>query len=108
MGRFLAERVIVRKINDLEIVFWDKYSIYVEWPGYRYVFHRWYPPRDTYDDWRKFRQLLLKRQQLNFRDVFELAAVHDVLFRHADGILEWSGKPVEIRFGSIKILGVSK
>lgn len=107
MGRFLAERVIVRRVDDLEIVFWDKYSIYVEWPGFRYVFHRWYPPKGTYDEWRKFRQLLLRRKSLTSRDVFELANAHEVLFRYADGTLEWNKKPVEVRIGDIKILGVS-
>lgn len=106
MGRFYSARVIVRKIDDMEIIFWDKYSVYVERPNCRYIFHRWYTPKGSYGEWRKFRQLLLHRRYLDFRDVFELADRHGVLFKHAVGHLQWKEKPVEIRFGKIRILGV--
>lgn len=107
MGRFYAARVIVREIDELQFIFWDKHSIYVECFKQRYVFHRWYAPKGSYNEWRKFRHLLLHRRHLTLRNVFELADKYGILSKCAVGRLQWKGKPVEIRFGNIKILGIS-
>lgn len=107
MGRFSAARVIVRKLEDADIIFWDRRTIHLECNGSRFVFHRWYAPNGEYQEWRRFRQLLLTRKRITFRDVFELANAHDIFFQSAVGNLKWNKKPVEVRFGNIKIIGVS-
>lgn len=100
--------MIVRELEgDLQVVFWDKYSIYASCHGARYVFHRWYAPLGSYNAWRQFRHLLLRRRNLTMRDIFELAESHGVLFKCAVGRLQWGRKPVEIRLGHIRIIGVS-
>lgn len=97
MGRFHAEKIIVREIGGMEIVFWDKYSIYVKDATHCFVFHRWYAPRGSYGEWKKFKQLLLQRRHLQLVDVFELADKHGILFKRAVRHLQWKEKAVEIR-----------
>lgn len=106
MGRFCAERIIVREMDGVKIIFWDKSSIYMQWSKLCYVFHRWYAPKGTYNEWRNFKQLLLHRKNLTPHDVFELANRYGILSKYSVGHLKWKKKPIEIRFDGIKILGV--
>lgn len=107
MGRYCAERTIVRHTSDLQIIFRDKYSIYVESSMGRYVFHRWYAPRGSYGGWHIFRQSLLTRRRISLSDIFEWANANDILFERSYGRIKLAKKDLEIRFGKIKILGAS-
>lgn len=106
MGRIRAQRVIVREVGEMDIIFWDGFSIYAITPKLTYVFHRWYAPKGSYRTWRKFRHLLMCRRHLTFDMACRLAARYDILAMRSDAKLNWKQKPVEIRFGNIKVQGV--
>lgn len=106
MGRYRAQRVIVREIGGMEIIFWDGFSIYVITPYIAYVFQRWYAPKGSYDTWRKFRHLMMHRKHLTFDIACRLAARYGILGQRSGAKLNWKNKPVEVRFGNIKIIGV--
>lgn len=80
MGRFRADVVIVRDINNLRIVFYDKESIYVRAADGRWaVFHRWFAPRGSYNNgWRQFRHLLLYEKKITFEHCYRLAFRFDI------------------------------
>lgn len=81
MGRFRAEKIIVRDINNIRIVFYDRESIYVRdnmnnrWT----VFHRWLAPKGSYNNgWRQFRHLLLYEKRITFNHCYRLAFRFDI------------------------------
>ena len=81
MGRFRAEAVIVREVNDAVIVFYNKESIYVKnvANGQWTVFHRWFAPRGSYNDgWRQFRHLLLYEKKISYAHCYRLAFRWDI------------------------------
>lgn len=106
MGRFRAERVIVREIGDMEVIFWDGFSIYAITPRLSYIFQRWYAPKGSYHTWRKFRHLLMHRRHLTFDTICRLADRYGILATCSDTKLNWRKKRVEIRFGDIKVRGI--
>lgn len=108
MGRFRAERVIVREIDGMEVIFWDGFSIYVTTSNITYVFHRWYAPKGSYNAWRKFRHLLMHRHHLTLGAACRLANRYGILATCSDAKLNWDGKRVEVRFGNIKVMGMKE
>ena len=79
-GRFRAEKILVRHIADLEIIFLNKETICV-FParGSGAQFHRWFAPRDSYESgWKAFRDCLMYRKNLSYLQCFELAARYDI------------------------------
>lgn len=81
MGRFRAEAVVVRDVNGIRVVFYDRESIYLrDERGNWTVFHRWFAPRGSYNGgWRQFRHLLLYEKNLTSRHCFHLAFRWDIL-----------------------------
>lgn len=77
-GRFRAKSIIVRQINNIEIVFYDSKSIYVRSEyGVWIVFHRWFAGSGSYiKGWKQFRHLLLYVDGVDFaychRKAFQL------------------------------------
>lgn len=110
MGRYRAERVIVRDLPELVIVFWDWSSIYIQpKSGMRqwYVFHKYHAPLGTYtNSWRPFKRRLMKTKALTFEKCCQLAVRYNILAKGAVGRLHWEQRPVEIRFGKIRIKGI--
>lgn len=101
MGRFRAEAVIVRKLPEVTIIFWDKESIYV-YPiggGGGTIFTRWADKKGSYSDyWHDFRVRMLQRKRLSFLQCYELAAEYDqILAIHTDRQLDLSKVKVEYR-----------
>ena len=85
MGRFKAAGVVVRKVDDLTIVFYDSKSIYVyDSRGNCTVFHRWYAPRGKYHDWHEFYKRLRNNRHLSLLKCYELAAEHEVVAQRSD------------------------
>lgn len=80
MGRFKAEAVIIRRVNDLTIVFYDKYRIYVKDDKHGWtVFHRWFAPRGSYmRGWRQFRNLLLYVKNIDYNHCYKVAFRWDI------------------------------
>lgn len=83
MGRFKAEAVIIRRVNDLTIVFYDKHRIYVKDDKHGWtVFHRWFAPRGSYlKGWSQFRHRLLYNKQITFTHCYRLAFRWDIQSR---------------------------
>lgn len=74
MGRFRADAVVIRHINNLKIVFYDHETIYVSDGNKWYVFHRWFAPRGSYNGgWRQFRHLLFYEKNLDLNHCYHLA-----------------------------------
>lgn len=87
MGRFMSEKVIVRRLAEITIVFYDKESIYAFPKGCASgtIFHRWYAPKGTYvKQWAPFRRKLLRYKRLNIAKCHELADYHGVLYVGTD------------------------
>lgn len=110
MGRYRAERVIIKELPELTLVFWDWNSIYARpKTGLRqwYVFHKYHAPLGTYTkSWRPFKRRLLKSKTLNFTKCCQLASRYEILARGAVGKLNFDKKAIEIRFGKWSIKGV--
>lgn len=83
MGRFRAEAVIVKRVNDLTIIFYDKENIYIKDANHEWtVFHRWFAPRGSYmGGWKQFRNLLLYEKRITFDHCYRLAFRWDIQSR---------------------------
>jgi len=102
MGRFVAEKTVVRKVNGMEIVFWDEKSIYLRKDGARMwtIFHRWFAPEIDYrHHWKLFRKRLLNKKSLSYLECFEVAAEHGILATSSDRELTFDRKEIEVRDG---------
>lgn len=97
---FKAEAVIIREINGLKIVFYDKESIYVQTnSGECVVFHRWFTPRGSYNaDWRPFRYKLLYQKSLTLVRCYQLAFQHDIVVQRSGGVPDLSKFKIQVRF----------
>lgn len=79
MRHFRAEAVIIKKVNDIEIIFLDRERIYVKdcKNGRWTLFHRFYAP--YYKGWAQFRHLLLYEwRNLDYNHCCRLAFRWDV------------------------------
>lgn len=79
-GRYRAEKIIVRRTPELEIIFLNKETICV-FPkhGSGTQFHRWFAPRDSYEKgWKDFRDSLMRYKNLTYLRCFELAAKYEI------------------------------
>lgn len=96
-GRYRAKAIIVRQINNIEIVFYDSKSIYVKSEyGVWIVFHRWFAGAGSYiKGWKQFRHLLMYVDSVDFaychRKAFQLDVPSQVSKKP-----ELEGKTVEI------------
>lgn len=111
MGRYKAERIIVKECPELTVVFWDNSSIYVYPKGYNYglVFHKYHAPLGTYTkSWKPFKRRLLKIKYLRLSKVFELADYYEILYKGSVGRLDFNKKPVEIRYHHWSVKGVAR
>ena len=82
MGRWRAEAVIVRRLPEVAITFYDRETIYVfpKGAGVGSIFHRWFAPRGSYTGgWEQFRRKLLRYKCLDLARCHELAEEHGVL-----------------------------
>lgn len=80
MGRFRAEAIIIKRVKDLTIVFYDKENIYIKDGGHEWtVFHRWFAPRGSYTrGWKQFRNLLLYEKHITYAHCYRLAFRWDI------------------------------
>ena len=80
MGRFRAEAVTIKRVDDLIIVFYDKKSIYIKDDKHGWtVFHRWYAPLGSYTGgWQQFRHLLFYEKRITFNHCYRLAFRWDI------------------------------
>ena len=77
MKHFRAEAVIIKRVNNVEIIFWNKEEIYVrntdtnQWT----LFHRYFAPKGSYTGgWSQFRHLLLYEwAHLDYNHAYRLA-----------------------------------
>lgn len=99
MGRFKAKAIIVRRLPEIEVIFWDAQSVYVyTLDGKGVIFNRWFSARGSYGDyWQDFRRKMLRTKNLNLARCYELAASYDVLSIRTDRQLDLKGKKVDYR-----------
>ncbi len=87
MGRWRAEAVIIRRMPEVTITFFDRETIYAFPKGYANgtIFHRWYAPRGSYGrGWEQFRRKLLRYKHLDLAKCHELADEHGILYIGTD------------------------
>lgn len=100
MAKFRAEGIIVRKLEKVEIIFYDSHSIYVYGRNNPtgVIFHRWYAPLGSYTDgWQDFRRKLLRYKKLDLNKCFELSHQHSVQSSGTGSRLDLKGKKVIYR-----------
>lgn len=97
MGRFKAEAIIVRKLPNLEIIFWDSQSIYVYDQSGGHIFNRWFAKKGSYTEyWQDFRRKMLRNKFKCVREIYELSLKYDgVLVAHTDRRLDLKGKKIK-------------
>ena len=100
MGKFRAESVIIREVNDIKIVFYNHETIYVQNDKGRWViFHRWFPQRGSYNGgWRQFRHLLLYEKKIDLNHCYRLAFRWDIASQYASKAPDLSSVKIEERF----------
>lgn len=87
MGRFKVQHVLIRRLPDVVIVFYNRETIYCFPRGYSNgtIFHRWFAPRGSYvNSWQPFRRKLLRYKHLDIAKCHELADEHGVLYVGTD------------------------
>lgn len=100
MGRFRADKVIIRRLPEVVITFYSRESIYVFPRGAHNgaIFHRWWAPRGSYcGGWQAFRRKLYRYKHLDLAKCHELAHYHEVLYVGTD-------RPPKLHQKSIKYL----
>ncbi len=99
MGRFRADKIIIREDNGLSIIFYDAQSIYVmKDDGYGVVFHRWWAPRGSYGhgtNWSAFRKGLMESKRISLSYCYELASKWDIQFMAARGWPNLTGRRIK-------------
>lgn len=95
-GRFRAEEITIREVGSLEIIFYDKETIYVidTIKGVRYIFHRWFAPRKSYKEWNSFRSALWSSKHKQIGWYFEESATWEIPFTTTTRPLDLSDKKV--------------
>lgn len=95
-GRYRTECVTIRRVGKLEIIFWDKETIYVvdKSRQVRYIFHRWFAPRNSYEKWRCFRNALWSSKHTQIGWYFEESALWEVPFTTTTRPLDFNNKKV--------------
>lgn len=95
-GRFRAEEITIRQVGQIEIIFWDKETIYVvdSRRAVRYIFHRWFAPRGSYKNWQRFRQALWSSQHKQMAWYFEEAATWEIPFTTTTRPLDFCDKEI--------------
>lgn len=112
---FKAEGVIVRRLDNLTIIFRDAESIWVEDSQQTLIFHRWFAPRGSYHGWANgkrtevrwgdFRRKMMRNrysdsfshQPMQMRDCCQLAARCGVLIARTHRKLDLTGRKVIYR-----------
>ncbi len=100
MGRFRAEAILIRRLPETVITFYDKETIYVAQKGYYgwALFHRWFAPRGSYqDNWSPFRRQLLRQKRLTLLKCYELAERYDILHVTTSRAPKLNGKTIKYR-----------
>lgn len=109
MGRFQAERVIIRDLPEITVVFAGTATIRVYPKGHSsrvYIFHNWFGPRGSYVEYfQPFRRKLLRTKDLTLQKCRELAEYHGVFVTSTDRSLDLSKRQVEIRYDKWRVIG---
>lgn len=98
-GRYRAEKIIVRRLPEVEIIFLDKQTICV-YPnqGSGTQFHRWFAELGSYENgWKQFRDKMMRNKNLTYLKCFEIAAEYGIANVSARGHPELSDEEIEVR-----------
>lgn len=81
MGRFKAEAVILRDLDDLTILFKDRETIYIfpKESSTNIIFHRWFAPKGSYTaGWQDFRRALWRNAKLDVPTIYRLGIKYGI------------------------------
>lgn len=96
MGRFRAEAIVIKRVDDLTIVFYDKERIYIKDKAHEWaLFHRYYSQLGFYGKcWKPFRRLLMAEKRITFNHCYRLAFKYDIQSMANVGPPKLEGKQV--------------
>lgn len=75
MGRYKQRGVIIRDFEDVTIVIENRDTIWAlpKRASTNVIFHRWFGPLNTWQNWRRFRQRIWANRNLTLYDCYRLA-----------------------------------
>lgn len=92
-------KILVRHLKELTIVFWDTETIYVldKNSGMRHIFHRWFLRQRGYytTSWAPFRDELKKRKGLTVMKIYRMANYYGIAYSADFRTLDYKSKDVE-------------
>lgn len=96
MGRYRAEGIIIRELDEVKIIFWDSQTIYVyDHAGRGIAFHRWFAPRGSYGEyWQAFRQRMMRGKGLTLAGCCGIATRYGVQTVGTYRKLDFEGRKV--------------
>lgn len=98
---FCSDKIIVRLLPEITIVFYDRQTIYVYPKGFNNgtIFHLWGAPRWDYTrKWKPFRtRLLRKSKDMDIAMCHKLADYYGVVYVGTCRHLQYDGKIIEYR-----------
>lgn len=97
---YKAKAVVIRDLNGIRIVFYDRETIYVrDEQGNWVIFHRWFAPKGSYNNsWRAFRYKLFYEKKISSAHCYRLAFQHDIVAQRALHEPNLSKFKVEVRY----------
>ena len=75
MGRYKQKSIIIRDFEDVTIVIENRDTIWAlpKRSKPNVIFHRWFGPLNTWQDWRRFRERMYSNQNISLMDCYRLA-----------------------------------
>lgn len=76
MGRYKQRDIIIREFEEVTVVIADRNTIWAlnKRGLVSVVFHRWFAPLNTWQNWRKFRERMRANKNLTMQDIYKHAA----------------------------------
>lgn len=75
MGRYKQRDIIIREFDEITIVIANRNTIWAlnKRGPISVVYHRWFGPLNTYQNWRRFRERMRANKNMTMLDVYRLA-----------------------------------
>lgn len=75
MGRYKQREIIIREFEDITLIIANRNTIYAlnKRGPISVIFHRWFGPLDTWQNWRKFRERMRANKKLTMLDCYRIA-----------------------------------
>ncbi len=98
MGRFKKERITIKRFDGFEIIFYDRETIWIQRDHniQRMIYHRWFGPRGSYGNWRKFDKMLHDAAYLDTVKIAQLAHRYNISWHQTTRAPNLQDKPLKI------------